>query len=195
MIGKYINKLEKSTNKQDAIDNLKEIGKLIISNYIIKIDKDSYIIPLWIEAYCYIDNVFEDDTCDRNCAQYGKDTLNFNKVGNKRRIRVDIVPNHNSSFALSYLLKVGVLVKKNQQNKMLIQSEIANRLFPYKNKKSVSLKLIQTQTMNSNKIAITKRQFDQNCKKIFKDEELGFYLKSINPKKFDYKQFCKHRKK
>lgn len=49
----------------DMIEQLQEIGKDILTNYIVKLGSDKkYLIPVWIEAYCYKEHCFEDQACD-----------------------------------------------------------------------------------------------------------------------------------
>ncbi len=55
--------------------------------------------------------------------------MHFSRINSEfwKRGRVDIVPKHDNSFALSYLLKVAILVEGNNK-KLKIQSEIARLL-------------------------------------------------------------------
>lgn len=141
----------------DMIEQLQEIGKDILTNYIVKLGSDKkYLIPVWIEAYCYKEHCFEDQACDGarrkegNSQYFGEEEEHWGKTFTNlhfsycpkdkdskswRRGRVDIVPKHDKSFALSYLLKVAVLVDEDAdpkgRKKLKIQSEIAGLLKGY----------------------------------------------------------------
>jgi len=151
-----IKNLQKFENDQIE-DVLKETGKDILYKYNLCIngDENNYLIPFWIEAYCFIKGKFEDKPCDgsnRNNGQYsGKEehwvrtfsNLHFaylpsdEKSNWWKRCRADFVPKHDETFALSYLLKVCIHCEKDKEPKLLIQSEIVKLL-----KDQVSLTLI-----------------------------------------------------
>ena len=178
-----INKLLECKTKCEVIKTLQEIGKQILSRYIIKLDDNSYLIPIWIEAYCYIENNFEDIYADgynaangndqrrrqgrnNNCQYYGNVERHWNKEYTNlhfshcpkdinsdywRRARVDIVPIHDNSFALSYLLKLCIHANGGKKE-LLIQSGIAKLL----KDKSVELVTIDNST-NRDKIKLSRR--------------------------------------
>lgn len=65
MVDEEIEQLQKSTTAFDVIKQLKLIGKDVLTNYIIKLGSDKkYLIPVWIEAYCYKKDCFKDQACD-----------------------------------------------------------------------------------------------------------------------------------
>ena len=163
-----ISNLNNETDESNVISHLKEIGEEIVANYIIKIDETRYLMPLWIEAYCFIPGVFKDDACDNKDAQYfSKTGLHFSQDASTkftRRTRVDVVPPHDSSYALSYLLKLALLMDGDNKQ-ILIQSEIAKLL---QNSK-VSLEYRSNHKIKAN---YTQRV---NVKGDFKDEDLAVY--------------------
>lgn len=145
-------------------ETLQKMGKEILKKYRLYIndDENDYLIPLCIEAYCYIKDKFEDEYCDafrrknartdkKLCGQYtGEEkhwgnpfkNMHFAYLPRKKdsewwkRCRVDFVPEHDDSFALSYLLKLCIHCKNGEKPELLIQSEIAKLLA---NEKSIEL--------------------------------------------------------
>ena len=193
MINEEIEQLQKSTAASAVIEQLKLIGKDILKNYIIKLGSDKkYLIPVWIEAYCYKKDCFKDQACDgarrkNGNSQYfgGKEehwgktftNLHFSYCPRDinsewwRRGRVDIVPEHDESFALSYLLKLAVLVDEDANTKELkIQSEIARLLKKYDDE---CVKLTKTKASREIHVESTERVgLNKGC---YKDEKLSFY--------------------
>lgn len=193
MINEEIKQLLKSTTAFDVTKQLKLIGKDILTNYIIKLGSDKkYLIPVWIEAYCYKKDCFEDQACDGarrkkgNNQYFGEKEEHWGKaftnlhfsscprdINSKwwRRGRVDIVPEHDESFALSYLLKLAVLVDEDANTKELkIQSEIARLL---KDCDDGCVKLTKTKAGREMHVENTERVgLNKGC---YKDEKLSFY--------------------
>lgn len=157
MVDEKIEQSQKATSDSNVIKHLQEKGKDILTNYIIKLGSDKkYLIPVWIEAYYYKKDCFEDEACDgarrkKGNSQYFEEkeahwgrtftNLHFSYCPRDinsefwRRSRVDIVPEHDKSFALSYLLKLAVLVDEAEMlrpaKELKIQSEIAKLLKDY----------------------------------------------------------------
>ncbi len=103
MIDKKIEQLQKATSDSDVIRQLQNIGKDILTNYIIKLGSDKgYLIPVWIEAYCYKKDCFEDQACDG--ARRKKAIVNI--LGKTKNIWENI---HKFAF-LTY--KLGILEKR-----------------------------------------------------------------------------------
>lgn len=197
MINEEIMQLQESTTAFDVIKQLKLIGKDILKNYIIKLGSDKkYLIPVWIEAYCYKKDCFEDQACDGarrkkdNSQYFGEEEEHWGKTftnlhfsycpkdidpesWRRSRVggRVDIVPEHDRSFALSYLLKLAILIDEDTNIKELkIQSEIARLLKDYDDG---CVKLTKTQASREIDVESTKRVgLNKGC---YKDEKLSFY--------------------
>ena len=190
MIDEKIGQLQKATSEADVIKQLQEIGKDILTNYIIKLGSDKgYLIPVWIEAYCYKEG-FKDDACDgarrkegnsqysgENEEHWGKTFTNLHfsycpRDENSefwRRGRVDIVPKHDESFALSYLLKVAILVDGTDKE-LKIQSEIAELLKGYDTDKCVELlpvKNVEPKGKETKRVGLNKGRYV--------NENLSFY--------------------
>lgn len=178
--------LNNETDESNVIRHLKEIGEEIVTNYIIKIDKTKYLMPLWLEAYCFIPGIFKDDACDNKQTQYySKSGLHFSQDARTkfiRRTRVDIVPPHDSSYALSYLLKLALLIDEDNKQ-ILIQSEIAKLL----QNAMVSLKYKPSHGLP------VAYQHRVNLKGIFKDENLA--ICHLFGKYRDYERIRNNRKR
>lgn len=193
----------------DVIGQLQEIGKDILTNYIIKLGPDKkYLIPVWIEAYCYKEDCFEDQACDGARRREGNSQYSGKKEehwGNLftnlhfsycpkdikskfwRRGRVDIVPDHDESFALSYLLKVAILVDGTTKE-LKIQSEIAKLLTDYDVNKCVKLLSFENEEPTvdeTERVGLNKGDYA--------DKKLSFYRSDlVSP---DYEKIVRNRKK
>ncbi|MDY3904295.1 MAG: hypothetical protein SO007_03825 [Candidatus Enteromonas sp.] len=194
----------------DVIGQLQEIGKGILTNYIIKLGSDKkYLIPVWIEAYCYKKDCFEDEACDGarrkkgNSQYFGENEEHWGKTFTNlhfsycpkdiksefwKRGRVDIVPKHDKSFALSYLLKLAILVEGNNKPELKIQSEIAKLLTDYDANKCVKLLSVKNEEPTVDKterVGLNKGDYV--------DKKLSFYRSDlVSP---DYEKIVRNRKK
>ena len=181
-----INDLLNKKTESEIIEGLQEIGKDILENYIIKMNDDEYLIPLWVEAYACIGNIYVDKDADafkhpkRATQYYSKNGLHFSFIditkerSNYIRSRVDIVPDHDKSFALSYLLKLAVYVDKDKTD-FMIQSEIASLL--HKQLSNIEkFKLARSSTRKGAVIFQPRVNVHGN----FKDEDLTIYRKIGN---------------
>lgn len=203
-----INELENLTSSGEIIEQLKKIGKDILMNYIIELDSEAkYLIPVWIEAYCYKEG-FKDDACDGARRREGNSQYSGKKEehwGNLftnlhfsycpkdikskfwRRGRVDIVPKHDKSFALSYLLKVAILVDGTTKE-LKIQSEIAKLLADYDVNKCVKLLSFENEEPTvdeTERVGLNKGDYA--------DKKLSFYRSDlVSP---DYEKIVRNRKK
>lgn len=63
-IKEYVGQLQNSKTEDEAVKALQNLGKYILTNCTIKINNRGYLTPIWIEAYCFIDGVFPDESCD-----------------------------------------------------------------------------------------------------------------------------------
>lgn len=63
-IKEYVGQLQNSKTEDEAVKALQNLGKYILTNCTIKINNGGYLTPIWIEAYCFIDGVFPDESCD-----------------------------------------------------------------------------------------------------------------------------------
>lgn len=80
-----VGKLETLTNSDEIVEQLKEINKCFLQNYIIKIN-DLEIYPVEVEIYYFKDGVFEDENCHQNELQknhFGK--LYFHRAGRSKK--------------------------------------------------------------------------------------------------------------
>lgn len=183
-----INDLLNKKTESEIIEGLQEIGKDILENYIIKMNDDEYLIPLWIEAYACIGNIYVDKDADafkhpkRTTQYYSENGLHFSFIDitkerrNYIRSRVDIVPDHDKSFAISYLLKLAIYVGKDKTD-FKIQSEIAKLLHgDLLDSKIEKVKLVRSSPRKGAVIFQPRVNVSGN----FKDEDLTIYRKIGN---------------
>lgn len=100
-----INQLTSTHDKDAQVNFLQEIGKKLLTEYVIKID-DITIKPLWVEAYYsdtntgFVDEAVHGNECQKN--QYG--ALYFHHKTDDQRSGVDVCLSC-GNYYLSYLLK------------------------------------------------------------------------------------------
>lgn len=100
-----INQLTSTHDKDAQVNFLQEIGKKLLTEYVIKIG-DITIKPLWVEAYYsdtntgFVDEAVHGNECQKN--QYG--ALYFHHKTDDQRSGVDICLSC-GNYYLSYLLK------------------------------------------------------------------------------------------
>lgn len=134
-----VEELEKMTDEGEIVKQLQEIGKMLLTDYIIKVG-DITVEPLWVEAYYYNGNNKAED--DKNNSEEWKTSFkdpfihgvkeqkdnggNFYfhpKNGNYSG--VDICLSYGAEYYLSYLLKYTFVYKDdNEQGKLLKQSQL-----------------------------------------------------------------------
>lgn len=122
-----INQLTSTHDKDAQVNFLQEIGKKLLTEYVIKIG-DITIKPLWVEAYYsdtntgFVDEAVHGNECQKN--QYG--ALYFHHKTDDQRSGVDICLSR-GNYYLSYLLKytlVNGIFKSQAQLSSMIPHEL-----------------------------------------------------------------------
>lgn len=122
-----INQLTSTHDKDAQVNFLQEIGKKLLTEYVIKIG-DITIKPLWVEAYYsdtntgFVDEAVHGNECQKN--QYG--ALYFHHKADDQRSGVDICLSC-GNYYLSYLLKytlVNGIFKSQAQLSSVIPHEL-----------------------------------------------------------------------
>lgn len=122
-----INQLTSTHDKDAQVNYLQEIGKKLLTEYVIKIG-DITIKPLWVEAYYsdtntgFVDEAVHGNECQKN--QYG--ALYFHHKTDDQRSGVDICLSC-GNYYLSYLLKytlVNGIFKSQAQLSSVIPHEL-----------------------------------------------------------------------
>ena len=122
-----INQLTSTHDKDAQVNFLQEIGKKLLTGYVIKIG-DITIKPLWVEAYYsdtntgFVDEAVHGNECQKN--QYG--ALYFHHKTDDQRSGVDICLSC-GNYYLSYLLKytlVNGIFKSQAQLSSVIPHEL-----------------------------------------------------------------------
>ena len=123
----FINQLTSTHDKDAQVNFLQEIGKKLLTEYVIKIG-DITIKPLWVEAYYsdtntgFVDEAVHGNECQKN--QYG--ALYFHHKTDDQRSGVDICLSC-GNYYLSYLLKytlVNGIFKSQAQLSSVIPHEL-----------------------------------------------------------------------
>lgn len=118
-----INQLTSTHDKDAQVNFLQEIGKKLLTEYVIKIG-DITIKPLWVEAYYsdtntgFVDEAVHGNECQKN--QYG--VLYFHHKTDDQRSGVDIClscGNYYLSYLLKYTLVNGVFKSQAQLSSMI----------------------------------------------------------------------------
>ena len=118
-----INQLTSTHDKDAQVNFLQEIGKKLLTEYVIKIG-DITIKPLWIEAYYsdtntgFVDEAVHGNECQKN--QYG--ALYFHHKTDDQRSGVDIClscGNYYLSYLLKYTLVNGIFKSQAQLSSMI----------------------------------------------------------------------------
>ena len=118
-----INQLTSTHDKDAQVNFLQEIGKKLLTEYVIKIG-DITIKPLWVEAYYsdtntgFVDEAVHGNECQKN--QYG--ALYFHHRTDDQRSGVDIClscGNYYLSYLLKYTLVNGVFKSQAQLSSMI----------------------------------------------------------------------------
>lgn len=122
-----INQLTSTHDKDAQVNFLQEIGKKLLTEYVIKIG-DITIKPLWVEAYYsdtntgFVDEAVHGNECQKN--QYG--ALYFHHKTDDQRSGIDICLSC-GNYYLSYLLKytlVNGIFKSQAQLSSVIPHEL-----------------------------------------------------------------------
>lgn len=118
-----INQLTSTHDKDAQVNFLQEIGKKLLTEYVIKIG-DITIKPLWVEAYYsdtntgFVDEAVHGNECQKN--QYG--ALYFHHKTDDQRSGVDIClscGNYYLSYLLKYTLVNGIFKSQAQLSSMI----------------------------------------------------------------------------
>ncbi len=118
-----INQLTSTHDKDAQVNFLQEIGKKLLTEYVIKIG-DITIKPLWVEAYYsdtntgFVDEAVHGNECQKN--QYG--ALYFHHKTDGQRSGVDIClscGNYYLSYLLKYTLVNGIFKSQAQLSSMI----------------------------------------------------------------------------
>lgn len=118
-----INQLTSTHDKDAQVNFLQEIGKKLLTEYVIKIG-DITIKPLWVEAYYsdtntgFVDEAVHSNECQKN--QYG--ALYFHHKTDDQRSGVDIClscGNYYLSYLLKYTLVNGIFKSQAQLSSMI----------------------------------------------------------------------------
>ena len=118
-----INQLTSTHDKDTQVNFLQEIGKKLLTEYVIKIG-DITIKPLWVEAYYsdtntgFVDEAVHGNECQKN--QYG--ALYFHHKTDDQRSGVDIClscGNYYLSYLLKYTLVNGIFKSQAQLSSMI----------------------------------------------------------------------------
>lgn len=118
-----INQLTSTHDKDAQVNFLQEIGKKLLTEYVIKVG-DITIKPLWVEAYYsdtntgFVDESVHGNECQKN--QYG--ALYFHHKTDDQRSGVDIClscGNYYLSYLLKYTLVNGIFKSQAQLSSMI----------------------------------------------------------------------------
>ena len=118
-----INQLTSTHDKDAQVNFLQEIGKKLLTEYVIKIG-DITLKPLWVEAYYsdtntgFVDEAVHGNECQKN--QYG--ALYFHHKTDDQRSGVDIClscGNYYLSYLLKYTLVNGIFKSQAQLSSMI----------------------------------------------------------------------------
>ena len=118
-----INQLTSTHDKDAQVNFLQEIGKKLLTEYVIKIG-DITIKPLWVEAYYsdtntgFVDEAVHGNECQKN--RYG--VLYFHHKTDDQRSGVDIClscGNYYLSYLLKYTLVNGIFKSQAQLSSMI----------------------------------------------------------------------------
>ncbi len=181
LIKTVVEKLKEECNSEKQIKILQNINTLLITDYEFRIDED-IIKPLWIEAYYYKENKFEDDNTHKDKKQKGDDRFGKLYFHEKGRGGVDIClscGNYYLSFLIKYACVNGVFKSQTSLYSYLLKKykkEYAENLFV--------LEKIPEDEKNHTEIFYSIRK--GLTKKSFKYEELAA-LTGINNKEY---RFC-----
>ena len=118
-----VRQLENTSEKTAQLKILQEIGKKLLTEYVIKVG-DITIKPLWVEAYYsdtntgFVDEAVHGNECQKN--QYG--ALYFHHKTDDQRSGVDIClscGNYYLSYLLKYTLVNGIFKSQAQLSSMI----------------------------------------------------------------------------
>lgn len=117
-----VEELEKMTDEGEIVKQLQEIGEIILTQYVVKVD-NIIVEPLWVEAYYFNKNNFPD--C--NTHQRDKQKNRFNKAyfHEEGRGGFDVCLSLNNNYYLSFLFKYTLIdLQDGSEKKFKKQTEI-----------------------------------------------------------------------
>ena len=117
-----VEELEKMTDEGEIVKQLQEIGEIILTQYVVKVD-NIIVEPLWVEAYYFNENNFTD--C--NTHQRDKQKNRFNKAyfHEEGRGGFDVCLSLNNNYYLSFLFKYTLIdLQDGSEKKFKKQTEI-----------------------------------------------------------------------
>lgn len=144
---KLVEKLDNKNYKEEQVKILQDIGKLLLTEYIIQVG-DIKVYPLWVEAYYFNNKNFADPFVHKAEEQKKNNILYFHHKTDDQRNGVDICLSK-GNYYLSFLLKYTLVddkVRKQSELSPLIRDE-------YENCKSVLVK----ESRPTDKISFTTR--------------------------------------
>lgn len=127
---KLVDKLVAESNEEKQIKTLQDIGKLLLTEYIIQVG-DLTIKPLLVEAYYYHQGKFNDinshgfgdKEIDKKCREQLSNNFNRFYFHKKGRGGVDVCLSSKKDYCLSFLIKVALI-----NGKVYKQIDIYNKL-------------------------------------------------------------------
>lgn len=147
-----VEKLVAESNKEKQTKTLQDIGKLLLTEYIIQVG-DIKVYPLWVEAYYFNNKNFADPFVHKAEEQKENNILYFHHKTDDQRNGVDICLSK-GNYYLSFLLKYTLVddkVRKQSELSPLIRGKYEDG--KYEDGKSV---LIQ-ESRPTDKISFTTR--------------------------------------
>lgn len=124
---KLAKNLEEEYNEKKQEKILQNIGKLLLTEYIIQVG-DVKVYPLWVEAYYFNDKNFADPFVHKAEEQKKNNILYFHHKTDDQRNGVDICLSK-GNYYLSFLLKYTLVddkVRKQSELSPLIRDKYAN---------------------------------------------------------------------
>lgn len=122
-----VKELETQTDHDSIVKSLQEIGKLLLTDYVIQVD-DITVEPMWVEAYYYNRRCFTDPFVHQNPEQKNFGTLYFHHKKDDQRNGVDLCLSL-GDYYLSFLLKytfADKLLRSQSQLSPLIREKYAD---------------------------------------------------------------------
>ena len=122
-----VKELEIQTDHDAIVKSLQEIGKLLLTDYVIQVD-DITVEPMWVEVYYYNRHCFPDPFVHQNPEQKNFGTLYFHHKTDDQRNGVDLclsLGDYYLSFLLKYTL-VKELLRSQSQLSLLIREKYAD---------------------------------------------------------------------
>lgn len=153
-VGGMVDKLKDLTDKDDIVGLLQKINEEILKH---EIKADQYTIyPIWVEAYYYKEKVFEDMSCHINNTEDIRGNVPDQFEFRKHKTGyggVDLYLGKSNNYYLSFLIKLALIKKGNEEPKLYSQVQIKDEIIDYlenekfKNKLNYHLEKIDLGTL------------------------------------------------